>query len=620
VDEQLQTVEPTGSDTDLAADGAAVPPRRRQLSRRISHRPVVAAAVVVAVLLAATGWVAVRGRQAAGDLRAAATLLVTMRRQVASGDIPAARATLTALQKEARAAADRTGDPLWRAAATLPWVGDDLAAARTIALTVRDLSDNGLPPLLDAADAVTSGRLTPSSGTIDLGVLVGAGTSLTAGGDVVRRSAARVAGIPRDGLTDEVRDAVAQLDTGLATVAGVLGPAERAAALMPSILGGHVPRRYLVLFQNPAEVRATGGMPGAFAVIEAHRGEVSIVVQGTAAGDLKSFAEPVLPLDPDAEELYGSRLATFPADINLTPDFPTVAKLAREMYRARTGWLVDGVLATDPIAMSYLFKATGPVQMPTGGPLTADNAVRMLLSQVYAGATSSAAQDAYFATAARAAFEALTRRPGDPRGLATQLMRAVDERRVLFWSAAPEEQKAIEGTAVAGTLPADDGATPTVGVFLNDGSGAKLGYYLTQSVDVTTGACTDDGRRELRMRLTLGSTAPTTGLSPWVTGLGLAGDPYTVRTNVMVFSPAGGSVADATLDGAETPIGSGFERGRQVAVVTVDLPPATRKTLSVTLITAPLPTVDTPVTPALVTTPMVSPWRSTVGSGQPCQK
>jgi hypothetical protein len=230
----------------------------------------------------------------------------------------------------------------------------------------------------------------------------------------------------------------------------------------------------------------------------------------------------------------------------------------------------------------------------------------LLLSQVYAGALTSAQQDAYFATAARATFDALTRRPGDPRGLATQLMRAVTERRVLFWSSDPDEQAALAGTAVEGVLPADDGA--------------KLSYYLTQSAEVTTGDCTGDGRRELSVKVTLGSTAPASGLSKSVLGLGKSGDPYTVRTHLMVFGPTGGSIADAYVDGASVPIGSGFERGRQVAVATIDLPPGARKTFSVTLITAPLPTMDTPVTPALWTTPGVSPWRTTITAGKPCDK
>jgi hypothetical protein len=591
-----------------------------QRKRRLRRRHVAIAAGLTLMLLAAVGWVGVDGWRAAGSLRKAAALVGTMRQQVLAGDVVGARGTLRALRTEATTAQKHTSGLSWRAASLLPWIGDDLAAARTLAATLADLTDNGLPPLLDAAEALAGGRLTPAAGTIDIDVLSEAAGSLANGADVVSRSTDRIAAVPTGGLDADVRAAVTRLDGGLSKLAGMLGPAERVARLLPSVLGAETPRRYLVLFQNLAEVRATGGMPGAFVVIEAHKGTVSIIGQGSAAGVLQTFTEPVLPLGEDAEELYTERLGTYPANINLTPHFPTVAQLAREMYRVRTGTVVDGVLATDPVALSYLLSATGPVPMPSGPPLTATTAVHMLLSQVYAGALSSAQQDAYFATAARATFDALTRRPGDPRGLATQLARATTERRVLFWSSDPDEQEAIAGTPLEGVLPADDGARPGVGLFLNDGSGAKLSYYLTHSAEVATGDCVSDGRRELRVKVTLGSTAPASGLSTSVLGLGLSGDPYTVRTNLMVFSPTGGSIADAFVDGAEAPIGSGFERGRQVAVATIDLPPGTQKTFSVTLLTGPLPTVDTPVTPVLWTTPGVSPWRTAITTGKRCDK
>jgi hypothetical protein len=591
-----------------------------QRKRRLRRRHVAIAAGLTLVLLAAVGWVGVDGWRAAQSLRAAAALVTTMRQQVLVGDLTGARGTLVALRKETATAHDRTNGIGWRAATLLPWIGDDLDAARTLAATLADLADNGLPSLLDAAETLAGGGLTPTAGTIDLTVLSEAAGSLANGADVVSRSTDRIAAVPTAGLEADVRAAVTQLDGGLTTLSGLLAPAERAASLLPAMLGAAAPRRYLVLFQNLAEVRATGGMPGAFVVIEANKGALTIAGQGSAAGDLKTFEQPVLPLDPDAEELYTDRLATYPANINLTPHFPTVAQLAREMYRVRTGTVVDGVLATDPVALSYLLGATGPVPMPSGPPLTAATAVRLLLSQVYAGALTSAQQDAYFATAARATFDALTRRPGDPRGLATQLMRAVAERRVLFWSSNPDEQRTLAGTALEGVLPTDDGAEPGVGLFLNDGSGAKLSYYLTHAAEVTTGDCTGDGRRELQVKVTLGSTAPASGLSASVLGLAKSGDPYTVRTHLMVFSPTGGSIAEAFVDGAEAPIGSGFERGRQVAVATIDLPPGTRKTLSVTLITGPLPTMDTPVTPVVWTTPGVSPWRTAITPGKPCDK
>jgi hypothetical protein len=63
---------------------------------------------------------------------------------------------------------------------------------------------------------------------------------------------------------------------------------------------------------------------------------------------------PVVPLTDDEMALFGTQLATYPADITFTPDFPRTAELAKALYERRTGESVDGVFATDPVALSYL--------------------------------------------------------------------------------------------------------------------------------------------------------------------------------------------------------------------------------------------------------------------------
>ena len=64
------------------------------------------------------------------------------------------------------------------------------------------------------------------------------------------------------------------------------------------------------------------------------------------------------------------------------------------------------------------------------------------------------------------------------------LARAAGERRLLLWSADPVEQTEIAGTVLEGSLPIQDGNRPIVGVFLNDGSGAKLGAFQGMTVGI----------------------------------------------------------------------------------------------------------------------------------------
>jgi hypothetical protein len=521
------------------------------------------------------------------QLLAAAHLMGELTEQVTAGDRAGAAAILARLRAHTAAARRDTHTVGWRVGGHAPWIGDDLRAVATVARVLDVLVGSGLPELVAASDTLDPAALAPRHGRIDLGPLSRAAPQIAAAAAAMRQARDDIAAIRPADLTAPVASAVAGLRAGLTQAAALTAAGVRATTLLPPLLGGYGPRTVMVVFQNPAEVRATGGMPGAFAVLRVDHGRVRLSSVATAAGDLRSFDAPVAGLDAEARQVYTDLPAIFPADVNVGPDFPTAARLLREMYRVRTGRTVDTVVATDPIAMSYLLGVTGPVAVPGGPALTAANALRILLSDVYARYPSPAAQDRYFANAIRTVFTILASGGAAPVPMVRALARAAAEGRLLVWSARAAEQRALAGTVLTGTMPVDDAAHPAVGVFINDGSGAKLGYYLTRRTEVVAEECAPAARARLRVRLTLGSRAPRRGLPRTVLGLGLAGDPYTMRVQVLVFSPAGGAVVNARIDGVGVPIGSGLIGGRAVAVFLVDVSPGSSRTAEVSLFTAP---------------------------------
>ncbi|QGN49046.1 DUF4012 domain-containing protein [Micromonospora sp. WMMC415] len=588
------------------------PRRRRGRSRRRRQarlrRALLAALVAGSVLLVSAGWVGFRGWQARAHLVNAAGLARDLSAQVVTGDTERARRTLAALQEQAAAARAATGDPGWRLGRQAPYAGDNLVAVRQIAVAIDDLAREAFPALL-RTDLST---LLPKAGRLDVQRLRALSTDLAAIDATVRRSRASLAEVPTAGLVDQVRAALAGLRGEIDRLAGLTAAAGQATRLLPPLLGVDGPRSYLLVSQNPAELRATGGLIGAYALLHAEGGRVRLGRQGTSA-QLGRFTK-VLKVPEEVRALWGDLPGIYPADVNLTPHFPTAAALYREMYRRKTGTAVDGVLAVDPVVLSYLLKATGPVMVPGGVPLAADTVVRTLLSEAYQR-LDLREQDEYFATAAASVFHTLFTKNVDPMGLLSAFDRSVTERRILFWSARPEEQRTLGDSRMAGVLPEKD-TVPTVGVFLNDGSGAKLGYYLRPEATLTVGDCQDDGSRELRLRVTLRSTAPKTGLSESVLGLGLAGDPYTVRTLVSVYSPAGGGVQGARLDGADLPVGTGTERKRQVATANIEVPPGASRTVEVTVHTAKTGSG----TAELWLTPTATPWTTQVTTAPSCDQ
>lgn len=567
--------------------------------------------VVVTVL---SGWLVYRGMQARSGLTAASERLPTLQEQVTSGDVDAARATLDRLQQDTGQAREAVQGPVWRLAAMLPFGGQNLDAVATVALAVDDVATDALPPLLDAATVLDPQALAPTDGQVDLDPLLEAGPQLEQANAAIAAARDQVVAIDTADLVEQVAGPVEELQQQMERVAAATSTGATALSLLPPMLGADEPRSYLVLFQNNAELRATGGIPGAFAVVTADDGRIELTGQGST-GDIGPFDEPVLPLSEELLALHGEKLGIFFQDINLTPDFPTVALLAQEMYRRESGVTVDGVIGTDPVALSYLLASTGPVQLPGGEQITADNAVPLLLSEVYTRFSDPVQQDQFFALAAEATFDALAAGQGNPAVSVQALARAADERRLMVWSAQDGEQAQLAGTVLEGRLPdgpttSDDGSdgsdgsvlSPTVGVFLNDGTAAKLDYYLHQEVEVLDGPCRPDGYRDFRVRLTLTSQVPAEGLSDYVLGGAyLDAPPGTNRKVVLIYGPHGGGIVGVSVDSERVPLGSYSERGRPVGVVTVDLSPGERRLVEFDV----LGTAEAPGMPNIETTPGV---------------
>ncbi len=148
------------------------------------------------------------------------------------------------------------------------------------------------------------------------------------------------------------------------------------------MLGADRPREYLLLFQNNAEIRATGGMPGSWARISAENGRIDMVEQGTAS-DFPTADSPVVPLTEAEVAVYGEEYGAYFQDPGFAPDFQRGAEIwAAHWARRFPDVDLDGVLAIDPVAMSYLLDGTGPVSAE-GRRLTSSNAVEELLSRPY---------------------------------------------------------------------------------------------------------------------------------------------------------------------------------------------------------------------------------------------
>ena len=568
--------------------------------------------VILLITLLAAAWIGVRGALAYGHLRDAQSAASAVRAALA--DPATASTTIDDIAADTAAAHALTSDPIWNAAELLPWVGPQLSAVSTVAASIDEVAGSALTPLAEVASTFSVDALRPVDGKIDLAGFVSIQDAAADGASAIDRATASVDEIDRKKLVAPLRTAVDEVAVLLHETRDGTGALSRAAALLPVMLGAEGPRNYLVLFQNNAEWRSLGGIPGAMALIHTDAGAMTLAAQESTS-DFPKYPDPVIALDPEVEAIYGARPGMWLQNITQVPDFAITGPMAREMWaREHDGQQVDGVLSLDPVALSYLLQATGPVTLPTGDVLTSENAVQLLLNDVYQRYQLPSEQDAFFASAAAAVFAALSQGSLDPAELLAALAHAGEENRLLIWSAHPEDQAILADTTLAGGLPVTTTDVARFGVFVNDGTGSKMDYYLTTDSSIAWEQCTLDaygtasGTAALNVTITNNAPADAANLPRYITGGGTYGVPEgTARTVGYLYLPEGYGLREATLTG-DLGFGGGMHDGRRVLSFTVDLAPGASATATV-VVDVPAgsaPTLELTRTPTLAATPAVA--------------
>jgi hypothetical protein len=538
---------------------------------------------LVVLVLAAVVLVAYTGYQALqvkSNLQRVADDFTTISRQLTSGDQAGARARLHDAQQHARSARRDTTGPGWWLARRIPVLGRNAEAVGTVADVSDDLASRVLPDVVAVAHTLRPDALRPVHGRVDLAPLSAAAPQVVRADRRLTAQSARVHAIDPDPLAPQIASPVRVLQRRLADAVALSDRLSRAVRLLPPMLGADGRRSYLLMFQNNAEARSTGGIPGSFALVTADHGKVGIERQADAQ-TIGGFDTPPIPLTAQERALFGPTLGLFPQDVNFTPDFPRSAKLLAAMWRARQGGDVDGVLSADPVALAHVLEGTGPVPVADGRQLTARNAVPTLLSGVYADIADPQQQNAYFESVARSVFGAVASGRGNPAVVLSALATSVDEHRLLLWSSHPDEQALIDPTGLSGDLRSHPAGAPQVGVFLDDGGASKLDYYLDYDVDIRSPGCRAQ-RQLLVVTLHLRSRVPrdTARLPDYVANNAPGLPRGRIRLSVFGYAPHGGDIVGSRLDGRATPVSPRTHDGHPVAAQTVDVPPGGRRTLT----------------------------------------
>ena len=393
-----------------------------------------------------------------------------------------------------------------------------------------------------------------------------------------------------DLLTSDINRAFALLNAPIAKqISSLLGvnfsnikdEIQAGVAAGAVLAGADKPKKYLIAFQNSAEARGTGGILGAYAIIEFDNGDIKILKTGSNA-ELKWNTELIIKMPDEFMRLYGKNPAIW-QNSNLSPHFPYGAKIWMANWEKQFGGKLDGAIAVDPTALSYILRSTGEIRLKSGEKITSENVVEETLKNAYERyEKDNDARKQYLVEIMNATAVKLTTGEYSKVKMAKALRDGIKANRILIYSTNQSAQKQLEKVRLGGHLGL--AANNEYRTVIQNIDASKLDYYLDRSVTIESKSCQKVKQTQVRIRVT--NTLETgVGLSAYVLTRADKGKPASLitgahRFKVFIYGPTDAKLISVSRENRTADLGgSSVERKRPVYVADVDLAPGASEEL-----------------------------------------
>jgi hypothetical protein len=527
--------------------------RKRSKKRKVRRRILIGGAALLFLTLLAGGWLAWNAVHARSQLQAVRADVSHLQSELAAGDLAGARSTSVALREHAAAARSYTASPIWGVGEHVPVVGPNLTSAGSLTKIVDQLAQGALPRLVDAADVLTPARLRSSDGSIDLAAISHVAPGLSSARVTLASAVTSLRHMSGSGWAS-VENAREELLSRVFSLSKTVEGAQEAAQLAPPLLGSSAPKSYMVTFQNDAEMRTTGGMPGAFAIVRVSHGRFKFT-RFESDNYLVGTQATGVDFGRGYDQLYGTSgngAKSEYRNTNLSPNYPYAAQLWLAMWRHKTGRQLDGAITLDPTALSYLLAASGPATLPDGTSISTSNVVAYTQSTVYQRfAHDNAARKQFLLSLAKAVSHKIVAPGVDLPALVHGAAQAASEGRLLLWVTDKAAEARLARLPLGGAEPQT--SAPYFRLALWNSTGSKLDYYIHATLDWASTDC--GGKRQVTVTVRLSNTAPL-HLPGYVLGLSAdkqfhipPGDEY---LGILAYGTHGAQLSRYTVDGRAT--------------------------------------------------------------------
>jgi uncharacterized protein DUF4012 len=296
--------------------------------------------------------------------------------QAAQGELQAAQRDFQTLYSRLHA-----GTGLLGMIAAIPGIDEKFATADALATIGLDVSEMGLELTaagLPVLQRIHAGSLASGEPLITLTDLDHLQQALTHADARLADVAQRLGRLDLNqlSLTDAQRATFKSLQSQLPHIHDLVRQVSPWMSALAWMLGVGQQRHFLVQTLDRAELRPSGGFTGDYGVLTVSDGKiqpfslynVNDIDYGLKTNGWIFGKRPPAPYSWWPFANWGLR------DANLSPDFPTTAKIEMGVFQNEGGGAVDGVIQVSPVVIAHVLNITGPISVPDyNETITADN-------------------------------------------------------------------------------------------------------------------------------------------------------------------------------------------------------------------------------------------------------
>ena len=296
-----------------------------------------------------------------------------------------------------------------------------------------------------------------------------------------------IASVHPDNIPAEFQEQFQTLQSQAFSIEQVLDQVDVFLPAVLDVLGYNQEKRYLFMFQNHSELRATGGFLGTYGTVVVRNGQLEdLFVNGIydPDGQLRERIVPPKPLQHITPN-WGTR------DANWFFDFPSSAQKTARFFEMSGQGNVDGVIAMNPRIVQQLLRVVGDVEMSEYGvTITADNFLEVVQQEVEVDYNRQLNKPKQILADMAPILIERVMEQDDKIEIGNIFFEGLLQKHIMLYSTNPESQALLEQQGWSGAVQHKQSTPNTIhdylAVVVSNIGGGKTDIYTDSFLDSTT--------------------------------------------------------------------------------------------------------------------------------------